>query len=405
MDFATLTSTTGQTLAIVLAAVAVGASAFGLLATSTGRARRAQALGHPLVALITAALLVAVGALGQWLISHAVIDATFAPVDDGLRRVAGTHVDATAAMTSIASLQRTVAICVAVLVPLSWVAAWRHELGREPAALGASVASVFALSLPVLAGCGGVMWMADAMLVRSSVPAAIWTAWHALEASKWAVAGTAAVGLMAATPIVMHAASTGHVVSPRTSQLCAVMLLVGLAAWSTSRFANEDLVRGPMTALDRGEGAQYRSTQGQELPTLRGVGELPTASRCAEHAIDPQRHRALELVLDAVRTGTVPQWRPSPPSDRRETVLVAAVDRRARPEVYEPALLRAQALGVERVALVTVRDDTEQTLTLGTIHTESPCVLGWMPLSQALRLSSSGSSWTTLAYAASHARR
>lgn len=401
MEFALLTSASLQPLAVVFTLVAVGATTAGLIATGRGRATRLRVLGHPLVALIAAALLVALAAIGQWVISHAVIGSTFAPTDDGWRRVAGTHVDAAAAMASAAALQRTVALCVAVLVPLSWVAAWRHDPQRERAAVGASVAGVFAMSLPVLAGCAGVMWMADAMLA-STPSEAVWTAWHTLEAAKWGVAGVAAVGLMAATPVVMHAASKGHVVSPRTTQLSQVVLLVGLAAWSTSRFANEDLVRGPMTSLDRGEGAWHRHVDSRNLPQLAGMGELPTASRCTDEPLDPRRHRVLSLELDAMGSAPTPNWEPAPPNDRRETVLVAAVDRRAKAEVYQPALLRAQAQGVRRVALVTVQDDAEETLTLGTIHTQSPCVLGWIPLSQALRLSSSGSRWTTLAYAASH---
>lgn len=401
MEFAMLTSAALQPLALALTIIAVGATATGLLATARGHATRLRVLGHPLFALIAAAVLVAMAALGQWLISHAVLGSTFAPTDDGWRRVAGTSVDAATAMASAAALQRTVAVCVAVLVPLSWVAAWRHDPRREGAAIGASVAGVFAMSLPVLAGCGGVVWMADAML-GTAPSEAVWTAWHTLEASKWAVAGIAAVGLMAATPVVMHAASKGHVVSPRTTQLSQVVLLVGLAAWSTSRFANEDLVRGPMTSLDRGEGAWHRHSDSRNLPQLAGMGELPTASRCTDEPIDPRRHRVLSLELDAIGAGTLPSWSPTPADDRRETVLVAAVDRRAKPEVYQPALLRAQALGVRRIALVTVQDDAEQTLTLGTIHTQSPCVLGWIPMGQALRLSSSGSRWTTLAYAASH---
>ena len=401
MEFALLTSAALQPLAIALTVVAVGATATGLLATAKGHANRLRVLGHPLFALIAAALLVAIAALGQWLISHAVIGSTFAPTDDGFRRVAGTHVDAAAAMASAAALQRTVALCVATLVPLSWFAAWRHDPTRERAAIGASVAGVFAMSLPILAGCGGVVWMADAMLATTPSEA-VWTAWHTLEAAKWAVAGIAAVGLMAATPVVMHAASKGHVVSPRTSQLSQVVLLVGLAAWSTSRFANEDLVRGPMTSLDRGEGAWHRLADSRNLPQLAGMGELPTASRCTDEPIDPRRHRVLSLELDAIGAATTPEWSAAPPDDHRETVLVAAVDRRAKPEVYQAALLRAQALGVRRIALVTVQDDAEQTLTLGTIHTQSPCVLGWISMGQALRLSSSGSRWTTLAYAASH---
>lgn len=401
MQFAQLTAAALQPIAVALTVATVATTAVGLGLTARGKATSLRALGHPLVALIAAAVLVALAAIGQWMISHAVIGSTFAPTDDGWRRVAGTQVDAAAAMTSIAGLQWTVALCVATLVPASWIAAWRHDPGRERAAVGGSIAATFAMSLPVIAGCCGVLWMADAML-GTHPSEAVWTAWHALEASKWAVAGIAAVGLMAATPVVMHAASKGHVVSPRTSQLSQVVLLVGLAAWSTSRFANEDLARGPMMSLDRGEGAWHRHADSRHLPQFEGIAHLPTASRCTDDPIDPTRHRILALELDAFGAASTPSWSPSADGDARETVLVAAVDRRAKPEVYQPALLRAQALGVRRIALVTVQDDAEPTLTLGTIHTQSPCVLGWIPLSQALRLSASGSRWTTLAYAASH---
>lgn len=389
----------GLTAAIAVAAVLATTTGLGL--TAVGRTSRARALGHPLVALVGAALVVGIGALGQWAITHGLIDATFASTDDGWRRVASAQADAAAAMTLAASLQRFVAMTVAVLIPVAWLAAWRHDPARERSAIVASVAATFAASLPVLVGCGGVMWMADIMTTLEP-GASVWPAWHALEVSKWAVAGIAAVGLMAATPIVMHAASRGNVVGARTSQLSQVILLVGLAAWSTSRFANEDLVRGPMASLDRGEGP-WRHGAAQVLPEPGGL-ELPTASRCTDDPVDPNRQRVLTLQLDAYGDRGDETWPQHRADDPREWVLVAAVDRRAPASAYQPALLRAQELGVRRIALVTTHDDTEPSLTLGTLHSQVPCVLGWLGIDHALRLSASGSRWTTLAYAASHPR-
>ena len=401
MDFAQLVRTL-EGLAVAVTVATVLATTFGLGLTAIGRTSRARALGHPLLVVVAIGIVVALGAAGQWAIARGLLDASFAPTDDGWRRVASVEADGGTAMLLTASLQRFMAMAVAVLVPVAWFAAWRHDPARDRSAVVASVAATIAASLPVLAGCGGVVWMADTM--TSVEPgASVWPAWHALEASKWAVAGIAAVGLMAATPLVMYAASGGHVVSARTSQLAQVVLLVGLAAWSTSRFANEDLVRGPMASLDRGEGP-WRRAESRALPHP-GVLELPTTSRCAEEPVDPTRQRVLTLQLDAWGgRGDDARWPLSRAGETQEWVVAAAVDRRAPPSVYAPALLRAQKLGVRRIALVTTQDDAERSLTLGTIHSEAPCVLGWIGIDHALRLSASGSQWTTLAYAASHPR-
>ncbi|MBV1861206.1 MAG: hypothetical protein KUG77_22505, partial [Nannocystaceae bacterium] len=287
---------------------------------------------------------------------------------------------------------------------LSWVAVWRFDPSREPSAVVASLVGTVALSLPVLAACGGILWMTGTMIGHEPAQA-IWHAWHILEASKWAVAGIAALGLMAATPVVMHTASKGNVVSARTHQLSQALLLVGLAAWSTSRFASEDLARGPMASLERGEGAWRRSAPERALPpVLDPTLELPIASHCAEVPFNPSQHQILPLELGpmASAAAAVSSW-DALPADDRTPVLVAAVDRRARRRVYELALRRAQALGVEQVAIVTLQEDEQHSLTFGTLRAQSPCVLGWLSIDHALRLSSEGSRWTTLAYAASHA--
>lgn len=400
MDF---TAPTGslEWLALLVAASAATSTVIGLCRPSTSRSR---ALAHPLVPLIAASVLVALGAFGQWVITHTVIDRGFAPTLDGWRRVALADVDAGAAMVAAASLQRFIAMTVAAVVPVAWIAAWRHDPDRETSAVVASVAATFAMSLPVLAGCGGIVWLADTMTTLEPSEA-VWPAWHALEASKWAVAGLAAVGLMAATPIVMHAASRGNVVGARTHQLSRVVLLVGLAAWSTSRFANEDLVRGPMASLERGESAWHNLPE-VGFPSTRGAAiQLPTGSRCVNDPVDASRQQLLPIELDAYTSGIPQSWPTQDDRAERERVMVAAVDRRAPPSVYQPALLRAQALGVERIAVLTSRDDMEPSLTFGTIHSKAPCVLGWIGIDHALRLSASGSSWTTLAYAASHPAR
>ena len=388
---------------VALTALTLVCATAGLLLTAAGSASRARVLGHPLVVLVGAATVVGVAALGQWAVTHAVLGAGFSPTDDGWRRIASAHVDVELAIAAVASLQRTAAICVAVMIPCAWIAAWRFDPTRERSATVAAVAGTFALTLPVLAGCGGVLWMADTMLtVRSE--AAIWPAWHALEASKWAVAGIAAVGLMAATPVVVHAASRGHVVSARSSQLAQVMLLVGLAAWSTSRFASEDLVRGPMTTLERGDGAWHQRTDSQGLrPLSSTILQPPTASQCATERVAPETQRVLWVELDTYGSpnGTR-DWPRTPEEAGPNPVLVATIDRRASRAIYEPVLLRAQRLGVQRIAIVTTLDDVEPSLTLGSLHSQSPCVLGWIGMDHALRLSSAGSRWTTLAYAASH---
>lgn len=402
-DFDALT--TGLTFACAaVALLAVSVTTIGLTLTATRSTSRARALGHPLVALIAAGLVVAAVAAGQWVITHTVLERGFAPTDDGWRRVALAQIDASIAMAATIELQRFGAGAIAVLVPLSWIAAWRHDPSRETSALVASVAATFALGLVILAGCGGILWMTDVMTANATSEA-VWPAWHALEAGKWAVAGVAAVGLMSATPIVMHAAARGNAVSARTSQLAQVIFIVGLAAWSTSRFANEDLVRGPMASLERGESAWRRSAASQALssPLVRGL-DLPTASACSDEGVDPHRQRVLHLSLDGGSAARTTDWPAEGELDSREPVLAAAIDRRAPPDAYTPWLVRAQALGVERIAILTVREDAETSLTLGEIRSTSPCVLGWIGMDHALQLSASSGQWTTLAYAASHPR-
>ncbi len=231
---------------------------------------------------------------------------------------------------------------------------------------------------------------------------AIWETWHLLEASKWAVAGLAAVGLMAATPVVMHAASKGNVVSARTHQLSQAVLLVGLAAWSTSRFASEDLARGPMASLERGDGAWRQPAPQRALPpVLDTTMQLPTGSQCSEVPFRPSEHQVLPLELGRSGPPSAPGWA-SLRGDTRPLVVIAAVDRRTESHIYEPALLKAQALGAKRIAILTRQEDEQASLTFGTLHAQSPCVLGWLDMSHALRLSSEGSRWTTLAYAATH---
>ncbi len=400
-DFTLLTGTL-EVLCVALTAAAILCVCVGLLSAAGARTGWARVLGHPLVALVAAGGVVALAAVGQWGVTHTLLDAGFAPTDDGWRRVSIVRLDPSIAMHAAASLQRWAALCVVLLVPVSWVAAWRFDPSREASAVVASVAATVAMSLPVLAGCAGIAWMAETMLTQDPATAT-WSAWHILEASKWAVAGIAAVGLMAATPVVMHAASKGNVVSARTHQVSQALLLIGLAAWSTSRFAGEDLARGPMTLLERGEGAS--GPQRVLPPVLNPDLQLPTASHCAEFPVDPARQRVLPIELGQREppSAAMSSWDTMSTGDRTP-VLVAAIDRRATALVYEPVLLKAQALGVTQVAIVTLREDARPSLTLGTLRSQSPCVLGRIAIEDALRLSSQGSRWTTLAYAASHAR-
>lgn len=402
MPTSVFTSSLGFVSAACVALAATGLSLNVLGWTRKGR--RTRALGHPLFLLITGAAVLALGAFGQWALTHGLLDTAFAPTDEGWRRVAMADVDGTRAMLDAAALQRWVAGCLAALVPASWVAAWRYDPTRERSAVVASVVAVFAMSLPVLAGCGGVWWMTETMQASSAADA-VWTSWHALEASKWAVAGIAAVGLMAATPVVMHAASRGNAVSPRTSQLSTVILLVGLAAWSTSRFANEDLVRGPMDALERGEGVWHRPSEARGLPPLLSTTlDLPIGSRCVEPPREG-REQVLPLVLHASDTSSdaATAWPSLDP--QREPVVVAMIDRNTPSATFRDALVSAQHLGVQRVAVITARQDLEPSLTLGTLESVSPCVMGWIDIHHALRLSSERSRWTTIAFAASHASR
>ncbi len=385
----------------VLTGLVVAAGLAGLAGLRIRGARRCSDLGHPLVALVGAAVVTALAGAAQWWITHAIMAGAFAPAPDGWTRVASVGVDLGPALDALARVQTVAATCVGILVGLSWVCACLHDRGAQRSSRVASGASVLALSVPVLAACGGVHWIATAML-EPSAEGAIWSGWHALEASKWMVAGLAATALMAATPIVVHAASRGHVVGRRLYQLAQAMLLVGLAAWSTSRFANEDLVRGPMSALSRGRAPWRADARARALPPMQSWAvQLPVAARCSEVGVESSGLHVLPLQLDA---GGHEQLGPNswPDALHGEGVVAAAIDRRAPGAAFIDALVRAQALGATRVAVVTTRSDAEVSLTFGTVHTQLPCVLGWIGMDHALSLAADGGRWNTLAYAAGH---
>ncbi len=385
----------------LLTVLAVAGAICGLVAVRTGRARHLAVMAHPLVALAAAAGVVAIAAAGQWWITHTVLGNAFAPTANGWARVSAIDIDIATALAALTRVQTTAAGCVGVLVGLSWICVLLYDPRAERSARVASGAAVVAVSLPVLAACLGVQMTSEAML-EPSAGAAMWSAWHALEASKWLVAGLAATGLMAATPIVVHAASRGHVVGPRLYQLAQAILLVGLAAWSTSRFASEDLVRGPMAALSRGQAPWRADARTRAVPTMNAWAmQLPAAARCSDVGMDRGSLHVLPLQLGAHGTEHAgpSSWSAAPEGD---VVVAAAIDRRAPAKVFTNALVHAQSLGATHVAVVTMRVDEETSLTLGTLRSDMPCVLGWIGMAHALRLASDGGRWNTLAYAAAH---
>lgn len=384
---------------LALTVVAVVANLVGLVAVHRGNRGRVHMLAHPLVLLCAGAGVMAFAAAGQWSITHGLLDAAFVPTDIGWRRAAVVSVDPAAAMLDAAGLQRWVAGCIAALVPMSWLAAWRFDPSRERSATVASVAAALAMSLPVLAGCVGVFAVTDTMQ-GAAASDAVWASWHTLEAAKWAVAGLAAVALMAVTPIVMHAAARGNAVSPRTMQLSTVVLLVGLAAWSTSRFANEDLLRGPMASFDRDADPWHILPESRGLPPIDDPTlQLPIGATCVE-TVDPRRQQALPLVVRFGGGTHDAAW--SPDDDGRERVVVALIDRRTEAEHYQRELRDAKRLGATRIAVLTARHDHEPSLTLGTLESTRPCVMGWIDIDAALQLSYEDGRWTTVAFAASH---
>ncbi len=358
-------------------------------------------LAHPRVLLYGAGGLAMSTAAVQWWTTHRLLRAGFTPTDTGWARIPGLDVATDNALTSLVHIQSVAAVCVGLLVPLACLAAWRCSPDAHRPIRLAQLAAAVAIGLPVVAGSAGVVWVCD-LLVATPAADAVWTAWHGLEAAKWAVVGVGAFGMMAATPVVVHAASQGHVVSTKTMQRAQAMLLIGLAAWSTSRFATEDLSRGPLAQLESGRAAWTTpDALARRLEQHATTVTLPTAPACAEEQLDVAQHAVLPLSLDAsgFALHDTDAWQQT---GAGELVVAGVVDRGAPADAYLPYLERARALGATRVAVLSERVRAEATLTFGELRSASPCVVGWLPLDKAARMSAEPIRWTTVAF---HARR
>ncbi len=377
--------------------------------------------GHPLSRLASPyGLLIAAGVLtltagaAQWWFTRRLIASAYVAVEGGWVKQVSLSPTGSLASTSslLGELQSIAAGCVALLVPLSWVGAWTESRRHGRSGQAASLAAAVALSVPVLVGSLGVRWVVTQMAQPANAEP-LWAAWHAIEAAKWAVAGGTACVLMAATPIVVHAASLGRVVSTRSYRLAQVLLLTGLAAWSTSRFASEDLVRGPIAQLSTGSSAR------RSAPVASGVAEpstglldLPTAAQCSELPLDLRAQQPLPLTIDEDGRrydGAGRPWWRDPGTDaqpmldpNRSPVLVAAIDRRTKSEAFRPYLRAARRRGVRRIAVLTRLWDRETSLTLGELSSPQRCVMGWVELDSALVLAADPVRWSTVAYHAAH---
>lgn len=364
-------------------------------------AHRFANLARPRVLLYGGGTLALMTAAVQWWTTHQLLRAGFTQSDVGWTRIPGLDVATGATIASLVHVQSVAAVCVALLVPLACVAAWRHGPDAPRPIRLARLAAAVAIGLPVVAGSAGVAWVC-ALLETTTAADAFWQAWHGLEAAKWAVVGVAAFGMMAATPVVVHAASQGYVVSSKTMQRAQALLLVGLAAWSTSRFATEDIARGPLAALESGRPAwSTPDALARTLEQHATAVTLPTAPQCAEEQLDPNRYSVLPLSLDVEGfvLHDVDAWQEPV---RKEIVVAGVVDRGTPAEAYRTHLEQARALGATRVAVLSERVRAEPTLTFGELRSATPCVVGWLPLDQAVRMSADPIRWTTVAF---HARR
>lgn len=412
---------------VLAASSTIALFVLGHLARRVRPQHRLASMASPWTLVGGIVVVVGIAAGAQWTATYALVEGLFAPTDEGWLRLQGADSTHTAAgVALIVSTQHAAAIAVAALVPFAWLGVWLHRPQDPSPTRVAALAAAIALSAPVLAGCAGIYHSTHSLLsgeasfqalsgrssldATSALDALIASTWHGVELWKWGISGVAAVMLLACTPIVVRAASRGFVVSARTYQGAQVVLLVGLAAWSTSRFATEDLLRGPIARLEVGQHATRDESRVLSLPNTSDF-QLPTATECVDELYESSEQPRLLLALDVRGEPQQPQdtmwWteQSSPEPVDPATVLIAVVDRRTPAALFEPFFIDARNRGVHKVALVTRRQHTERSLTLGELRSDSLCIMGQVDMARALMLANSQVRWSTIAYQGSHEPR
>ena len=373
-----------------IAAPLLGLTAVGVLHPLAGRVRALRRLDSPRTAVLSVAGVFAIMAAGTYAGVRAIVDRSFEATELGLVR--GPTTDAAAfadAIAGIVGLQAVAAICLLALVPAAVLGAWRRASGSSMLGRTAPAVAALAIGLPVAAGGLSFLWVLDTMLSARGYADVAWESWHAVEFARWAVLGVGATALMAATPIVVEAASRGHVIGRRAYAATQVILVVGFGAWTLTRFLAEDVRRGPMTTLAEGDldGLQGPAGTGVAPENLHTI-DLPRGAWCDVDEVDPTTEVAVPLALTHSLEGRygedrflgVASWRSHAKqtlalSDDRTPLLVAAIDRRVAAKAFDDYLATARELGIEDLAILTFTDDRHRTLTLGEVYTRRPCVL------------------------------
>jgi hypothetical protein len=391
-----------------IAAPMLGATAIGILHPLTRHLHPLRRLDTPRTPVLAALAVFAILAAGTYAGVHEIVSHTFEPTEDGLVR--GPTVDVLAvaeAITRIVGLQAVAAICLLALVPAAVLGVWRRAPGSSMLARVAPTVAAIAIALPVTVGGVSILWILDAMLASRPYAELAWESWHAVEFARWAIVGAGATALMAATPIVVEAASRGHVIGRRAYTASQVILVVGFGAWTLTRFLAEDVRRGPIATLDDGDVADLwdpaaTSVAPENLHTI----DLPRGAWCDVNEVDPAREIAVPLALTHSLEGRygdarflgVRAWQTRAEqtltqADGRTPLLVAALDRRVTGEEFRGYLDAAEGLGIERLAILTFTDDHHRTLTLGEIYTRRPCVLVRTTVEQVQSYTTHGVWW------------
>ncbi len=391
--------------------------------------RRVPALarvGSVRATIFAALWLVVVDAIGTAIVVRELLSRAFELGDAGLVRIVGSDLVPTALasrLDTLLGLQALTAVGLLALVPTVILAAWREANGSSLLGRVAPVVATAAIALPVAAAAIATLAVLDAMILPTctsaacldgrdaDVGAAVWAAWNAAEVGRWAIVGLAAMGLMAATPIVMEAAARGHVVDRRRYLAAQALFVVGFGAWALTRLLAEDVARGPIDRIAHGELATDASAgTGLDASDLDTI-DLPRGAWCHVDEIDARSEVAVPLVLTHSLEGRwgndrllgVDAWvaraRASLATDQdRPAVLVAALDMRITSREFGPYLRAAEELGIEELAIVTFTDERQRTLTLGDVYTRRPCVLVRTDLRRARQYTLPGVWWGSLSH-------
>ena len=151
------------------------------------------------------------------------------------------------------------------------------------------------------------------------------------------------------------------------------------------------------------------TTPGIDTADISAI-DLPRGAWCHVDEIDPAFELPVPLVLDGSvpdrgddRRAGVEAWRTRTSrmletANGRRPVLLAAVEKRITADHYGPYLRAASQLGIGELAIVTLTDDREHTLTLGEVYTRRPCVLVRTGLDHAREYMRPGVWWGSLSH-------